>query len=98
LNITVNTSDRERFLSELREMSGGDTDRPVPTTEIAQRPGVPADQDGLIAESLHTGLPGSARHRLLEPGEGEDYASVSITEEGRKVLDDFSDGGVRPGR
>jgi hypothetical protein len=84
---TVDVTDRERFLQELVELSGGDTSASVPLEGIADRLRLPREQAVLIAESLCTGLPGSAFHGLIRPSEGEDYTNLRITDAGLDFLE-----------
>ena len=85
---TLDVTDRERFLQELGEMSDGDSGRAVPVSEIAARLSLPQEQAILIAESLCTGLPGSAHHGLVQPARGEDFSEVILTRQGMELLDD----------
>ena len=84
---TLDVTDRERFLRELGEIAG-DSGRAVPVSEIAARLSLPPDQAVLIAESLCTGLPGSAHHGLVMPAREEDFSEVVLTPEGMELLDD----------
>ncbi len=85
---TLDVKDRERFLQQMYDLTDGDTERILPTFDIAGRLGIPHDQAVLIAERLHTGMPGSANHGLLEPT-GEDYLEVRLTPAGVEFLEQW---------
>ncbi|MBW3624112.1 MAG: hypothetical protein KY468_11950 [Armatimonadetes bacterium] len=91
---TDDLMDRERFLQELRTLSGGNPDRPVSLEHVAQTLEIDPAQAELIAESLHTGLPGSSAHGLLRPAGEKDFSEVCITPEGLRFLDDVEASGV----
>lgn len=88
MNPTTDVQDRTRFLQILEELSGGEPGRNVSLEEIAQRLDLPRDQAVLIAESLCSGLPGSAHHRLLQPAREDDYSEIGITQEGLEFLEE----------
>lgn len=88
MNPTADVTDRKRFLNELNEIADGQPSRAVPVAEIARRLQIPPEQAVLIAESLCSGLPGSAYHGLVECG--EDFSQVSITPEGLAFLEESS--------
>jgi DNA-binding IclR family transcriptional regulator len=81
---TIDVTDRERFMTELRALTGEDPGRSAPLGEIARRLDLHPDQAQLIADSLVAGMPGSAAHGLIElDGEG----SVRFTPEGLEFLE-----------